>query len=147
MSPRRQRKKKGDGDTPEWNRLHPAKKLLYDELATGNIPLTSKEMGPKEVYEKYSDTAAFQLKGMEYGSSFTRRLRSLRNQIKRDKNRAAEDKAALQIALKNYPVPLVNQKGEPQWNGSDAQKLLEQDMLAELHLKMMPVELHSTRES
>jgi hypothetical protein len=111
MSHHRHRKKKGNDDTPEWNGLRPARELLYEDLATGGIPLTSEEMVTKEVYEQYSETGAFQLKGVEYGSSCTRRMRSLRNQIKRDNNKTAADKMTLQIALNNFPVPLLNQNG------------------------------------
>lgn len=77
-------KKELDGTSggPEWNEAHPARKLLYDELAAGNIPLDLKEMGPAEVYYRYSDSLEFNMDGMEYGDTFTTRLLSLQKQVK-----------------------------------------------------------------
>ena len=128
-----------------WNDAHPARKLLYDELVDGAIPLDANAMGPAEVYYNYSHTFEFQLHGMEYGSTFQSRLKGLREQVSRDKDRASEDLRAFRKVRKNPPPPAFTHHGRPQWNGSEAQRLLEQDMNAGLHEQMRPQELWSMR--
>lgn len=122
------------------------RKLLYDELASGMIPIDEEEMGPAEVYYNYSHTPEFKQRGMEYSDRFVSRLRGLRKIVKRDKSRAWEDKRAIQIALKNHPAPLLNHKGRPQWNGSIAQACLELDLAAGKHNLMMPSELWESND-
>jgi hypothetical protein len=55
-----------------------AKKLLQKALIDGEIPTDTKEMGPRAVYDKCKNRPEFL--GMEYNSTFTRRLRDLRKQ-------------------------------------------------------------------
>lgn len=110
-------------DSRPWNEDHPARLLLYDALVLGDI---TKEMGPKEVFEKYKNMREFQ--GMVYGNNFTTRLRSLRGIVARDKDRAVLDRKALKIAIANHPVPEFNHRGEPQWNGSKAQAILKEQI-------------------
>jgi len=62
----------------EWQD-HPARALLAKDLKEGDIPIDGKELGPKKVYQKYKDTDAFN--GMEYNSTFTRRLHDLRKAV------------------------------------------------------------------
>lgn len=109
-----------------WNEEHPARLLLYDALVLGDIPLDSADMGPREVFDKYMHMREFE--GMKYGDEFTRRLRSLRKIVRRDKTRAIKDKEALAIALANHPVAELNHRGEPQWNGSKAQAMLKEEI-------------------
>lgn len=132
--------------TLEWNQDHPARHLLYTELVEGRIPLDAEEMGPAEVYYLYSGTLEFQIKGMEYDNTFTRRLGDLRKQVKRDTGRAQDDKNALQKAINKHPVACLNHHGKPQWNGSVAQALLEYDMLHGKHTRMTPAELREERK-
>jgi len=126
-----------------WNDDHPARKLLYDEIANGSIPLSADEMGPAEVYCNYCDTIEFQMPGMEYGETFTRRLRGLREMIAGDFDRSSRDKNALQIAMKVHPPPRLNHKGKPQWNGSLAQALLKYDISQGRHETMTVMELYN----
>ena len=49
--------------------------------------------------------------------------------------RAADDSKALEIARRNHPVPALNHRGEPQWNGSLAQAYLKEDVAAKEHEK------------
>lgn len=125
----------------KWNQEHPARRLLYDEIKAGRIPLEEKEMSAAEVYYNYYQTLEFQMRGMEYDDTFARRLKDLRTQMSRDKTRASEDEEAFKVAIKNNPVPQLNHKGKPQWNGSLAQKKLEKDMKAGKHTTMAPQEL------
>lgn len=145
MPPKKGKKKEGDDDELPWNGDHPARKFLYEEIANERIPLNGKEMGPRAVYDKYKELSCFKLKGMEYGKDFTRRLRDLRAIIKRDRKRAIEDRNELAVLIRNHPVPEKNHKGEPQWNGSAAQRLLKEDMQAGKHESMKPLQLRATR--
>lgn len=129
-----------------WNEDHPARILLFKELADGRIPLDPKSMGPAEVYYTYSGTLEFQMKGMSYGDTFRRRLRELRKQIRRDKSRASTDKKALKKALKLHPVSHLNACGKPHWNGSVAQALLEYDMSKGKHIGIEPHKFRNQRE-
>jgi len=129
----------GDEEKPlEWNEHHPARKLLCDELLKGNVPLCLDAMGPAEVYHNCSGTFEFQIKGMEHGATFARRLRDLRKQASGDEGQAAQDEIALKRAIDNHPVPLKNHRGEPQWNGSEAQRLLKEDIAAGKQLGLTP---------
>ena len=58
---------------------HSARKLLKKDLENGVIPIDSKEMGPRDVYNKYKDNPAFQ--NIEYDATFTRHLRELRKKL------------------------------------------------------------------
>lgn len=83
--------------------------------------------------------------GMEYDDTFTSRLLGLRFQVKRDKGRAIDDEKALKVALQNHPPPCNNHRGEPQWNGSEAQLLLKEAMDLGKHLAMRPSDLRMTK--
>ncbi|CAB9521120.1 hypothetical protein SEMRO_1166_G248240.1 [Seminavis robusta] len=138
-------KKKKKEISLTWNENHPARILLYKEIAEGRIPLNEQEMGPAEVWCTYHNTLEFQMDGMEFNGNFATRLSSLRAIVKRDQGRAASDRKALEKAMKNHPVPELNHRGEPQWNGSLAQALLQQDMVEGKHETIRPSELWETR--
>jgi len=127
----------------DWNEHHPARKLLYDELVDGRIPVDYKKMGPAEVFFTYAGTTEFQMNGMSYDATFRSRLLALRNIVKREMQRAKKDKNALRIALKNYPPPANDHHGRPQWNGSVAQILLKLDVANGKHRQMKPHELRT----
>ena len=129
----------------KWNEWHPARNLLFSELEAGLIPLDIKQMGPDEVWEKYSNTAEFKLRGMKFGDTFKRRLAALRTLVNRDKKRAGEDLQELLKAIQNHPPPINNHRGEPQWNGSRAQELLKEDVEAGEHTRKLPMELWGKR--
>jgi len=128
-----------------WDQFNPARKLLFDELLAGNIPLDASAMGPAEVFYTHHRTLEFQIKGMEYGSKFTSRLRSLREIVASDRKRAKDDVKALEIALKKHPPKRLNHRGQTHWNGSLAQALLKYDISLGKHKTMKPHLLRMTR--
>lgn len=128
-----------------WDQEHPARNLLFDEIKKGNIPLDENDMGPAEVFCHYHETFEFRLRGMEFGDTFVRRLRALREQIKGDRDRAEEDLSFLKTSMHNHPVPLLTHKGKFQWNRSIAHCLLKHDMEQGLHKRMTPAALWETR--
>jgi len=191
----------------QWQKV---RDLLKGALLSNGIPADSKEMKPKQVWEKFTaeDHPALHGPCIEYGDKFTRTLRNLRNKHKSgdllnealpkalnwrksaakqalkgwfkdftiaadydtegglqaqgvwdahcDKHRAFKrlkcnaqfidrlkrvrddyrqralrcqnDLEAFNNAVQNHPTPALNHRGEPQWNGSDAQRFLTQDL-------------------
>ncbi len=54
---------------------------------------------------------------------------------------AVSDSAALANDRLLHPVPTHNHRGEPRWEGSEAQRLLRQDIDLGNHLDLMPRDL------
>jgi len=130
----------------QWNESHPARKLLCEELASGRIPLDPKQMGPAEVFCAHSGTIEFQIDGMEHDNTFQTRLRGLRATVERDTKRAVKDANAPKKALRRHPPSALNHHGRPHWNGSEAQRLLREDIAAGKHKSVTPFELHSSTD-
>ena len=65
---------------------------------------------------------------MKYDAAFVRRLKSVCEDFMKKAKRRDADLVAFNIAQKNHPTPELNHRGEPQWNGSEAQKLLREDI-------------------
>ena len=100
-------------------------------------------MKPFDVWNKYCDHAAFE--GAVYDGAFTRRLLNLRKQFQEGKSRAENDLEAFLLAKQNHPPPPFNHRGEPQWNGSEAQQMLEIDMQNGKHFELKPSDLWESR--
>ena len=65
---------------------------------------------------------------------FASRLSSIRNTIKKLNNRADEDQDAFNCFVQNNDVSYYSKKGFIQWQGSESQKLLLEDINAGLHI-------------
>lgn len=78
---------------------------------------------------------------MQYDKTFQRRLESVRDDYLRKKKRCEDDLKAFQIAKKNHPTPEFNCRGEPQWHGSPAQKLLKELVARGGHIGKKPADL------
>jgi hypothetical protein len=122
---------------------HPVREFLFQKLRSDEIPVDSKMMKPFDVWNKYCDEDIFE--GMVYDGTFTRRLNDLRKAVKEGQSRADMDAALFEIAKANHPVPALNHRGEPQWNGSDAQRLLSVDMDNRKHYDLPQKELWESR--
>lgn len=121
---------------------HPAREILRLGLWSGDIPLDWNRQ-PQTIYNQFKDREEF--KGMPYDADFQRRLLSLRNAVKKQKNRVVMDKAAFDIFRKNFPVRQTNDVGVLRWEGSLAQHYLKADMEAGLHRGKKPAEFRATR--
>lgn len=128
-------------DDIDWL-LHPARKLLKDAFLNEEIPLDWNRK-PQDIYDKFAHTDAFA--GMPYDSTFTSRLRSLRDIVKLKVQRVVTDKQAFDIFQKNFPVRQFNDVGILRWGGSLAEMYLKQDMAAGLHEGKKPQEFRATR--
>jgi hypothetical protein len=133
-------------DADEW-RHHPLRAFLEAELLAYNISLDVNEMGPTDVWNRYcnrEDTAHL-FEGMVCDKAFNRRLASLRKQVRANLDRASMDQLAYDIHRHNFPYEAFDAQGNPNWHGSRAETLLEQDLADGLYPAMKPSELYETR--
>jgi hypothetical protein len=129
----------------EWKH-HPLREFLRLELINGILPIDSSEGSrPVDVWNKYCDVRPDLFEGMLCNELFKSRLSGLRSQTKRDLNRAEQDLEAFDIHRQNFPFRPLDSLGRPNWFGSAAEKLLEQDIAAGLDTMMKPKELRATR--
>jgi hypothetical protein len=124
--------------TEKW-RNSKARYLLEQDLVSGAIPLESSAMKPSDVYMQRHEFSSFEYK------HFRDRLRELRKNILAQKDCAISDHEALIHDRQMHPKPVKNHRGEPRWEGSEAERLLRLDMDAGLHNMMKPKDLYVTR--
>lgn len=74
------------------------------------------------------------------------RVRSLQKQIKDDTGKAEADALAYAHDRSLFPIPTHNHRGEPRWQGSEAERLLKEDIKNGIHLTMSPMEFYDSRE-
>jgi hypothetical protein len=131
------RKKHTEGDLEneglkviEWGKSA-AKQVLKKAFKDGDVPVDYTD--PKEVWRDFCrEKRAFAR--LNCDSAFTRRLNSVRDDYKKRASRKTIDQAAFDILKKNHPTPEYNARGEPQWHGSLAQKLMKQDIIDKKHI-------------
>ena len=118
-----------------------AKKLLFKDLVAGIVPLESKytdgtstrvlpvseeEENPmkplQEIYAMRPEYAKY-----DY-AMFSSRLSSLRKTTSNYQKRAADDQDALDVFIENHPISYHSHKGYIQWQGSEAQRFLREDL-------------------
>ena len=129
------------GDLP-WL-YHPLRAFLLEKIVSGEIPANYKLMKPRDVWETFCDADVFE--GFEHDAAFTRRLLSLRKLVEEGKQRADKDLDAFKAAKQNHPPPARNHRDEPQWNGSEAQRLLKIDIANNLHRTHWPRHLYDSK--
>ena len=83
---------------------------------------------------------------MEFDSAFVRRLGTVRDDYVRKLARCEKDLQAYLAAKRNHPTPKYNSRGELQWHGSAAQKLLKEAIKNSEHVGIKPADLHKSRE-
>jgi hypothetical protein len=98
-------------------------------------------MTPRDAYLHRPEFAEF-----DGYANFPSRLRGARQQIASKNNRASSDSAALAHDRKIYPKAASNHRGEPRWEGSEAERLLRKDMDEGKHNQMRPELLYYTRK-
>lgn len=105
-----------------------AKKYLFKDIIEGVVPLESKytdNTNTMKLKEIYSMRPEYALHDYE---KFSSRLSSLRNTIRNFKKRAEDDQDALDVFIQNNPISYYSHKGYVQWQGSDAQRFLREDL-------------------
>jgi hypothetical protein len=128
----------------EW-KYHPLREFLRLELINGLLELDNTVTGPEDVWNKYCDVRPDLFAGMSCDQTFASRLRGLRSQLNRDLNRAEDDSDAFFIHRQNYPYQPYDILGQPNWYGSEAEKLLEQEIAAGRYPKLTPMQLHAPK--
>lgn len=100
-----------------------AKQVLKKAFRAEHISPTYTDA--KQVWNDHcKDHPAF--KNMKYDDAFERRLGTVRDDYLKKLERSKIDQKAYTIAKENHPTPALNSRGEPQWNGSEAQRLLKE---------------------
>ena len=122
-----------------------AQKLLRQLLVSGEIPSSAKSsVGPSEIWNTFclprQEFAGFLVE------KFPQRLRALQKQHVEKGGRAKDEHAALLHDKLYFPAPSHNNRGEPRWHGSEAERLLKVDVAAKKHESMAPQQLHETRK-
>jgi hypothetical protein len=122
-----------------------AKKLLYLDMMEGRVTLDKddllddEKMTLREIYVLRPEFAEY------HYSKFSGRVSALRKAINIANSRAAQDQEAFDNFKANHPPSLLSHKGYIQWQGSDAQKQVLEDIKEGLHESMAKMELWEFR--
>ena len=118
-----------------------ARALLMQDIIDGVVPPEPDNSMPTQtIFTSRPEYAS-------YGyANFSSRLSSLRKIVARDKTRADDDLEAFLKYKANNIIHTHNARGYPEWDGSDAQKQLKEDISNGLHDEMQPIELWCFRE-
>lgn len=117
-----------------------AKQILIAEIVMKRIPLEDDgTMSDLDVYNHRPEFAEYAF------VFFPERLSACREQVKTQQSRSKDDQEAYDIYIKLHPKSSYSQRGYPEWEGSDAQRLLLQDLADGKHDNMKPKKLRATR--
>lgn len=123
-----------------------AKQLLRKDILEGRVPLEARDANNrstkplKEIYGLHPELQEY------FYKNFSRRLASLRKTIKEEKVRQALDQEAFDNYIQNHPSrSLLSKQGFIQWQGSEAQQRLLEDIAANLHTAMSKADLYGSR--
>jgi hypothetical protein len=143
-SNKKQQKPKFKEPKIKWGNSQ-ARELLYSDLREGRIPSDAKDangqstMQLREIYVMRSEYAEYAYQ------KFSSRLSTLRKILKKNNGRAEADQAAFDQYKSNHEISYFSHKGYIQWQGSDAQEFLLQDLEEGLHNVMRKKELWLSR--
>jgi hypothetical protein len=129
-------KKKEDKNEPSPWKDSQAKKLLRQDILDGKVV---DSMTPMQIFQMRPEYAPYGLK------KFRSNWYSLRDSIKDNQAKASSDSDALAHDLRIRPPVAYTSKGYPRWDGSDAQRLLKQDVNTGLTNSIKPRVLRETR--
>jgi hypothetical protein len=114
------------------------KAILESMIIKGEIP--DDDWPPARVYELKDE-----FKNTHYKRQFVSGLRRLRNEIKVRKVRVNFDRQAIDHDRRLYPAATITQQGFLRWPGSEAQRLMKQDVDNEVNWNMTPKQLYDSR--
>lgn len=118
-----------------------ARQLLYDDLMDGLVPLD-----PKDKSMSIEDIYCMRIEYAQYHfDDFEGRLDGVRKIIQDLNVRAEIDRNAFDNYVSSHEVSIFAHGGYIQWQGSDAQKLLQEDIKNKKHLTMKKFDLWSSR--
>jgi len=121
-----------------------AKALLQKDIMEGRVPLVATQnrrstMALRTIYDSRPEFAEYQY------SKFSARLASLRKTIKDRNDRAALDQEAFDNFKQNHPVSVSSAHGYIQWQGSEAQRLCQEDLANKVHDTMSRMDFWASR--
>ncbi len=114
------------------------KAILESMIIKGEIP--EEDWPPASVYELKDE-----FKKTHYKRQFVSGLRRLRKEIKMRKVRVNFDRQAIDHDRRLYPAAAITQQGFPRWPGSEAQRLMKQDVDNEVYWNITPKQLYDSR--
>ena len=122
-----------------------ARKLMAQDTLDGCTPLEG-PVDPEEIYHRLCHNHAFFANFPFDKIRHDARLKTLRNQVRTFKKWATHDDKALQADRQTHPFK-KDIRGNPRWEGSEAQALLKEDVKNKVHENMTPQELRLSREA
>jgi hypothetical protein len=138
------RKEKFKESKTKWGKSK-ARDLLYKDLRDGNIPRQALDehgrstMRLEDVFQMHPE-----LHKLHDRKKFSSRLSELRKVHDECMFCAEIDQEAFEKCRKNHQPSLFSHKGHPEWQGSEAQKLLKLDTEAGKHTRMSKTDLHES---
>jgi hypothetical protein len=134
------------GSTPEphpW-RGSMAQQVLQSLIVSGKIQCTTTNKAQMEEIWNVHCRPRQVFAGFQF-AKFPARLRAMQKRHLAQRGHAEVEYAALLQHKQHFPTPSKNHQGEPQWHGSDAERLLKADVAAKLNETMAPRYLRLTR--
>ena len=127
----------------EW-KYSDARQIVYQALEDGDIPLEYAEtIGAEEAHAIL--TLELGMEGIPFDKAFKDHLRDAAELIAAAGDRARDDEAAYTQFVANHPPKSHDHRGLPRWAGSDAERLMKEDMAAGLHKGVKPKQFYATR--
>jgi len=124
---------------PCWDNSK-GRKLLCEDLKHKRIPLDVNQMSWEEAFCQRPEFADF-----DGARLFEGRLETARKFVSHQTEKGASEAAALALDRLIYPEPATNSRGEPRWEGSNAEKLLNKDIDDKKHEQMKPKQMQASR--
>jgi hypothetical protein len=118
-----------------------ALECLQRLVASGEIDAI---LTPKQVWDRFCVPQP-EFSGFHYNKNFPSRLRAIQQKHVEKCRRAEASSAALAHDRLLFPAPAHNHRGEPRWQGSEAERLLKLDVAEKKHQTMKPRQLYEAR--
>ena len=119
-----------------WGKSN-AKKLLYKDIVSGDVPLEQRgsNLTIEDVYCQRPEHAECDV------GLFVSQLTSLRNMVRANLKRSNDDPEAFDNFVQNNPMSFDSHKGHIQWQGSESQRPLKNNIQKGLHETQTPLDL------
>jgi hypothetical protein len=154
MPPKRSNQTTTNAENGKTNKKEPkiiwrkskAKQLLYQDMRDGRVTLDKDDLGEDGEKMKLRDIYTLRPEFAEYHYEyFSARVSLLRKTINDANSRAEQDQEAFDNFKARHPPSLLSHKGYIQWQGSDAQQQVLEDIEDGLHESMAKVALWELR--
>ena len=113
-----------------------AKEQLFRDIVAGKV---TEDMKPRVVFAMHPELYS------EYKKGFGSNYRNLQEAIAKEQARADQDRNFIEHDLALHPPAPFDGRGHPRWCGSEAERLLMQDIQDGVHKTMKPADLVQSR--